>query len=88
MPTVFLAGSSYDRPARALMVVHIVGTRIEARGGTPVGLCGAEVDGFYVRHKDGMGRSRRYLCADCLAESLERHAEPTDATTTEPREDD
>jgi hypothetical protein len=47
------------------MAVHIVGTPRDAKQGPPLSLCGAKVDGFYVRSV--IANPIRRLCGACLA---------------------
>ena len=51
------------------MLVHIVDEVATSVPGAPASLrslCGAPVEGFYVRNKSSPGRSKKNLCPACL----------------------
>jgi hypothetical protein len=53
------------------MIVHIVPPEDAARSGDKIGLCGAKVEGLYVRNRDGSRHSPSALCEKCIAASAQ-----------------
>jgi hypothetical protein len=53
------------------MIVHIVAPLEAARSSDKVGLCGAKVEGLYVRNRDGSRHSPSALCKKCIAASAQ-----------------
>ncbi len=54
------------------MIVHIVEPDQATKSGVKIGLCGAKVEGLYVRDRDGSRNSPSALCRKCIAARSQR----------------
>jgi hypothetical protein len=53
------------------MTVHIVDPDQATKSGAKIGLCGAKVEGLYVKNRDGSRNSPSALCGKCVAASAQ-----------------
>lgn len=54
-----------------MMTVHIVAPDQATKPGVKIGLCGAKVEGLYVKNRDGSRHSPSALCKKCVAASAQ-----------------
>ena len=66
------------------VIVHIVAGDQTMEAGKQVGLCGAKVNGLYVRHKGGPRQSHSHLCGECVAVSDDAHRQVAERDGRDP----